>query len=102
VTGDIYGDEAVKALERRKPAEQSTPPAPTPEQPTQVSTPIQPAKKSWLLPLALAGALGTGAAIPLTYLALTRSATPPPATTDFEIDFPWYQIQPWTPPKTNR
>jgi hypothetical protein len=76
-----------------------TPPAPTPEQPTQVSTPTQPVngKKSWLLPLALAGAMGSGAAIPLAYLALRPGPEPQPTVTAPGYRLPAMYVEKWVP-----
>jgi len=53
-------------------------------------------KKNWLLPLALAGALGTGAAIPLAMDALRPDATPA-VTEPVEIEFPQYDVERWVP-----
>jgi len=54
--------------------------------------PAEQPKKNWLLPLALAGALGTGAAIPLAMDAM-RSDPAEPA----EIEFPQYDVEKWVP-----
>jgi hypothetical protein len=83
------------------PPTNATPP-PSTEQPIQQPTPVsaeQPTNRSrWLLPLALAGALGTGVAIPLAYLALQPKPSPPTPTIQFPgYEMPAYDVEKWVP-----
>lgn len=100
----IYIDSPVtiNGTPEQPPSPEHQPPQPAPPPPatpTQRVPPPQPVAKKpgWILPLALAGALGTGAAIPLAIGALRSDPQPPAAGAAEEIQFPWYDIQPWKP-----
>lgn len=71
---------------------QSPQPTETPTQQTQQPAP-SPAAKLW--PWALAAAAGL-AGFGLPYI-FNRPDPKPPAVVDDEIQFPWYDIQPWKP-----
>jgi hypothetical protein len=77
----------------RTPQQQTTPP---PSPPTPPPATAEQPKKNWLLPLALAGALGTGAAIPLAMDAL-RPDTTPAVTEPVEFELPQYDVERWVP-----
>jgi hypothetical protein len=86
--------EPVQGGLRAPQTQQQTTPPPSPPTP-QPATAEQP-KKNWLLPLALAGALGTGAAIPLAMDAMRPDATPA-ITEPVEMEFPQYDVERWVP-----
>jgi len=83
----IFIDSPITVSQESSPRPQGT------QQQVPTVSPTSTAKSNWMLPLVLAGALGTGVAIPLVIDAVK----PSPTVEAPKIQFPAYDVEKWVP-----